>query len=65
MASVFVTCDIKEQGVKLIQDGSGSSVRNGVELLLKNDLCFGVDDGTPPAGAVDAGVCVCCVYVNY
>jgi len=56
MASVFVTCDIKEQGAQLIQDGSGSSVRGGVELLLKNDLCFGDEEVTPPPDAVDAGV---------
>lgn len=58
MANVFVTADIKEQGAKLIQDGSGSSVRNGVELLLKNDLCFGNEEGKPPSDAVNAGRCV-------
>ena len=58
MASVFVTVEIKEKGAELIRDGTGASVRSGVETLLKNDLCFGQDEVSPPPDAVDAGMCI-------
>lgn len=66
--SVFVTCEIKEQGAALIHEGTGSSVRKGVELLLKNDLCFGEEEVKPPPGAVDSGILVqegLTLLVNY
>eukprot|EP00603_Paraphysomonas_imperforata_P006792 CAMPEP_0114417826 /NCGR_PEP_ID=MMETSP0103-20121206/3171_1 /TAXON_ID=37642 ORGANISM="Paraphysomonas imperforata, Strain PA2" /NCGR_SAMPLE_ID=MMETSP0103 /ASSEMBLY_ACC=CAM_ASM_000201 /LENGTH=662 /DNA_ID=CAMNT_0001586145 /DNA_START=52 /DNA_END=2037 /DNA_ORIENTATION=+ len=68
MASVYVTPAIKEQGAELIRDGTGSSVRSGVEILLKNDLCFGQEEVSPPPDAVDAGPLVqegLSMLVNY
>lgn len=64
MASVFVTVEIQQKGAEQIRDGTGASVRSGVEVLLKNDLCFGQDEVVPPPDAVDAGVCLC-VYVSF
>ena len=48
MASVYVKVEVKECGAKLIAEGTGASVRDGVEMLLKNDLCFGAEEVKPP-----------------
>jgi len=50
--TLFVPTGIAKEARKHISSGAGSSVRQGVELLLKNDLR---DDGEHMSGAVDAG----------
>ena len=50
--SLYVPAAIAKEARKHISNGAGNSVRQGVELLLKNDLKV---DGNKQPGAVDAG----------
>ena len=50
--SLFVPSAIAREAKQLLGKGAGDSVRQGVELLLKNDL---KDVGQNIAGSVDAG----------
>lgn len=53
--SIFVPCDILKKADQLIRCGGGSSVREGVELLLKNDLSFESPEACQRPNAADAG----------
>lgn len=50
--SLYVPSAIASEAKQLIAKGAGDAVRQGVELLLKNDL---KDVGANIAGSVDAG----------
>lgn len=50
--SLYVPAAIAKEARQHINSGGGSSVRQGVELLLKNDL---KDIGQEMSGSVDAG----------
>eukprot|EP00602_Paraphysomonas_sp_CaronLab_P013084 CAMPEP_0185040562 /NCGR_PEP_ID=MMETSP1103-20130426/38782_1 /TAXON_ID=36769 /ORGANISM="Paraphysomonas bandaiensis, Strain Caron Lab Isolate" /LENGTH=806 /DNA_ID=CAMNT_0027579923 /DNA_START=84 /DNA_END=2501 /DNA_ORIENTATION=+ len=52
--SIYVPVDISKRAQVLISKGTGQEAKEGVELLLKNDMSA-VSEGTPPPGVVDAG----------
>lgn len=49
--SLYVSIDISRRAEKLINVGSGDKIREGVELLLQND----VPGDSPAPGTTDAG----------
>jgi curved DNA-binding protein CbpA len=53
--SVWVPTDISLRAEKLINSGSGEHVREGVELLLSNDLSVAGAEVTAAPGRTDAG----------
>ena len=53
--SVWVPNDIATKAELMINSSSGETVREGVELLLSNDLSVGGIVLTPAPGRIDAG----------
>ena len=53
--SIFVPVDIFRRADMLLKKSDGASIREGVELILQNDISVMITGAKPSPGNVDAG----------